>query len=265
LALLGLGILLRDGHYAALDSAVPIAGNQSSASARSVVTLQIACAALAEIIAFSVQAWAEAAKVPPPTQAVALQAPDFTSWTVTGGDVPTWNPVFHGTDAELQKSYLRGGERVDLHVGYYAYQREGAEAVSDLNVVTGRSDAKVLRARTTTIQTAGASVPIKEFVVLSTGKPRLVWTWYHIGGSNTNSRLVGKILEIKALAMGGERAAAIVAVSAEVSENVEGTAILLNAFLQENLGKDGSLYRVEPSPDAAPKPPTDPTGKDVKP
>ena len=47
--------------------------------------------------------------------------------------------------------------------------------------------------------------------------------------------------------MGGERAAAIVAVGAEVADNVEETATLLNAFLQDSLAENGSLYRVDAS------------------
>ena len=265
LALLGLGLLLRDSHHAPTASpAIPIAANQGLASSRSVAAKHVGYPALAVAIAVAVQAWAGAAKAPPPAEAVTLHAPDFGSWTAAGG-APTWSSAFHGTDAELQQGYRRGGERIDLQIGYYAYQREGAEAVSDLNVVTGRSDAKVLRARDWSIQIADESLPIKELVVLSKGRPRLVWYWYQIGDSSTSSRLVGKMLEIKALVTGGERSAAIVAVSAEVSENVGETAILLNAFLQESLAKYGSLYRVDKSLVAAPKSLPNPTGGVVNP
>ena len=253
-ALLGLGLLLRDNRHAMPSGPVdPIVADQGIASARSAVTAQVACAALSVITAFSVQAWTAAAKAPPPARTITLQALHVSSWTNTS-ETPVWDSVFHGTDAELQQGYRRDRDLINLHVGYYAYQREGAEAVSDLNVVTGRQDAKLLGARDLTIRAAGTSLPIKELVVLSAGKLRLVWYWYQIGDSNTNSRLVGKILEVKALATGGQRAAAIVAVSAEVSENVQETAVLLEAFLQESLAEYGSLFRVDSTSIAAPDP-----------
>jgi hypothetical protein len=94
---------------------------------------------------------------------------------------------------------------------------------------------------------AGTVLSINEFVILNGGRPFLVWQWYRIGGMNTNSRLGEKLLEIRALATGGERAAAIVAVIAELSENADETTALLHSFLEQSLDGSGALFQVEPS------------------
>jgi exosortase A len=249
LSLLGFGALLRDGRFAPLldrtDSAVP---SQAFASIGTVGTgwsVQTACAVLALAAAFSAQAWTNAAKTPPPSLSAILHAPVADSpWALASG-APAWHPKFHGTDAELQQGYRRGKERVDLHVGYYAYQREGAEAVSDLNTMSGGLDAKLLQARHRSVQVGDVSLPVNEIIVLHGGQAHLVWQWYWIGGENASSRLAGKLLEMKALATGAERAAAVIAVSTEVSDNVEGAIDLLNSFVRECCGDAGALFQVE--------------------
>lgn len=252
LCLLGLGAVLRDGNHVLMsDPLDAAAGNQVTDTAGRMAIGQAGCALVAMATVLSAQAWAEAAKAAPPLLNVVLHAPSLESSWILDSDPPTWSPSFRRPDAELQQGYRRGSERVDLHVGYYAYQRDGAEVVSDLNTMTSRSDVKVLGAREMDIRIANVSLPVNEHVILYSGRPLLVWHWYQFGSDTTNSRLVGKLLEMKAIATGGERAAAIVAVSAEVLENVDDTAALLHSFLQESLGKYGALYQIALPPISA--------------
>lgn len=251
LSLLGLGALLRDRH----DSPPPDATNRadsgqtSGAAAVFGRSIQVLCAGLAMAIILLTQFWTTAAKAPPQDLVAALHAPIVPSpWVLDGGQAPLWSPEFHGMDATLEQSYRRGEEHVDLQVAYYAYQREGAEAVSDLNaIIGGRPELQVLSFGRRKVQIGNVSLPVNGLVVRHGGQTFLVWYWYWIGGENTNSRMAGKLLELKALATGGERAAAIVAVSAEVLENAEGTAALLEAFLRQGLNSKGTLFQVDTS------------------
>jgi EpsI family protein len=167
------------------------------------------------------------------------------------GGAPVWSPTFQGTDAKLQQGYRLGEKRVDLYVGYYVYERDGAKAVSGLNTMTGGKDGKILSSRQLKLQIAGITLPINDLIILHSGRPFLVWYWYRIGGENTNSPLVEKLLQFKAVAMGSERAAAVIAVSAELSENAEETVALLRSFLQQGFDDSGALFQVEPSSAAA--------------
>lgn len=254
-ALLGLGALLHDGDIsrAGMVGAPVPAGRMSVAQDRGMRgnLMQAGGAALAMAVVLSVHMSVLGAKAPPASVDAMLHAPAVSQpWAPEGG-APGWSPTFHGADATLQQGYRRARERVDLHVGYYAYQREGAEAVSDLNTIAGRTDLKVLSSRQVTIQIGDASLPINEFVIVYDDKRFVVWAWYRIGGEYTNSRQAGKFLEMKAFVTGGERAAAAIAVSAEISEDVKGTVDLLNAFLQEGFGESGALFQVETSPAGA--------------
>jgi exosortase A len=273
LSLLGLGALLRDGHRLPLPD--PANRDTSAPAPRPIETtsigsaVQILCAVVVLALVFSVQVWTEAAKAPPPNLVVILQAPVVDPPWVLDREAPIWGPTFYGTDAKLQQGYRLGQERLDLDVGYYAYQREGAEAVSELNTISSGSEGKVLRSQQMRVQIADITLPINQLVILHGDQTFLVWQWYRIGDKSTNSRLAAKLLEMRALATGGDRAGAVIAVSAELSKDVKETAALLKSFLQQGLEGDGALFQVEPSSTssamAEPQVPPDPAGQAVNP
>ena len=242
--LLGFGALLRDSRHPVRLPAFhqPIAAG-SAAPRRPM--LQASCVAVGLAIILSVHSFVDRAKAPPSSLAAALRAPDVASPWIVDPTAPVWSPQFHGTDAALHQSYRRSERKVGLHIGYYVYQREGAEAVSDLNAIPGGSEAMVLSAGQRTVPVGGMSVPINELVIVDGNRTFLVWSWYFVSGQNTNSRWLGKLLEMKAVAFGTDRSAAIVAISAEVSDNLEETAALLASFLQQALGNNGTLFKAQ--------------------
>ena len=62
---------------------------------------------------------------------------------------------------------------------------------------------------------------------------RVVWHWYWIDGRYTISELLAKLLQLKAEFLMGERRAAAIAVSAEVTVDPRDTRAMLNGFLDE--------------------------------
>jgi exosortase A len=270
LVLLALGALLRDRQYTPrLDPVNSTISSQASVPVRNAAAgrfVQAACAALALIALLSMQTWTEVAKAPPPNTSATLRAPVLRAPWVLESTTPAWRPTLHGADAELQQGYRRGEERVVLNVAYYAYQREGAEVVSDLNMISSSSEVQVLRARQMKLEFADVLLPVNELVVAYDGQPVLVWHWYWVDRENTNSRMAAKLLEMKALATGSERAAAIIAVTAEVSDNIDGTVELIKSFLQEGFDDGGALFQVEtPSGRAVVGSPPPPAGRALDP
>jgi exosortase A len=249
LSLLGLAAFLRDRRDPGL---VPPAGLGAShrrgdpppAQGRALAT-QAALSSATVAVIFLVQGWTAAAKEAPIIAAPSLLLPTITEpWQpATNGDF-AWQPTFHGSDATLHGSYSLGSDRVDLHVGYYSHQREGAEVISDLTdlVGTGRQwrTQQVSRA---TIQINGAEHPYVRMTLAGKGDGYIVWYWYRIGGHNTNSRLLGKLLEVGTL-LGGRQAAAIVTVGAAVTMDTQRTEALLATFLNHYLTRDGTLVRL---------------------
>lgn len=259
LSLLGLGTLLSDRDGRSLtDADAPSGPDPAGAAARSGPRSFYAsalCAVVALAIILSTQAWTAAAKAPPTDVARTLVGPTAgPPWQPVGDAAPSWTPRVTGMDAMLQQSYRNGAEQVDLHIAYYAFQREGAEAVSDLNtIIDGRSEWKVLSLEERQVRLAGSTLPVNQLVIGNAGQLYAVWYWFRIGDANTNSRLIGKLLEAKALMTDGERSAAVIAISGRVSEDVARTTERFEAFLQETLDDDHRLFGVsETSAEAGP-------------
>jgi exosortase A len=250
LSLLGLGALLREKSHSLLsDIRVEHVDGLvlSNRAGETSYFRQLIGAGIAMAMIVSAEVVTTSAKAPPSNLSVRLIGPDVAApWTHEHTDAPLWIPAFQGMDAELQQTYRRGDQRLDLHVAYFAYQREGAEVISDLNTVAGReSEWKVLRSTRAIVQVGGRALPINGLVIRRQNQTLLVWSWYRIGGEDTNSRLMGKFLEIKALATSHGRSAAMIAISTELAEDSDQASALLQDFLQRVLDKGGQLYQAE--------------------
>lgn len=246
LTLLGLGALLRD-RYDPLQAEPDTAGSRQAAPSGAFgVPGQAFCGGLAIAVILLAQGWTATAKAPPEQLATFLHAPVVEPpWEVVDGATPAWMPGFHGMDETLLQSYRNGDQQIDLHIAYYDYQREGAEAISDLNTfTTDRSRWKALNFRQFEVATENAAHPVNSLIMRNKEQTYLVWYWYWIGGESTNSRFAGKLLEMKAIATNGERAAAVIAIAAKVSEDAEQTEKALGGFFRQAIQKNGMLVRV---------------------
>lgn len=253
LTLLGLATLLRDRYGAPEPAPAGPEGAAGQGGRRRRLTahalpIQAIYGSIAIALVLFVQAWTAMAKEAPAETIATLYPPEAgASWTATDA-APPWAPRFHGNDVTLRRSYRLGDEQVDLHVAYYAYQREGAEAISDLNTLVGPGkEWQALHLTQTEAEVAGRTHPYFRMLIRSGDETYVLWYWYWIDGRNTNSRIFGKLLELKALVTGGTRAAAMIAIGSRVSEDVQRTDALLGAFLDQNLKSDGTLVRAERS------------------
>jgi EpsI family protein len=189
------------------------------------------------------QAWAASAKEAPAVLEPALLLPEAAApWRAVSDSAALWQPRFQGPDVVLRGSYRRGTDRVDLHVAYYAYQREGAEAVSELNDLAevGRPW-RVLRLKPAEITVNGRPHRFTRMLLTDRTDTYVVWYWYRVAGENARSRLFAKLLELKALMPGAEKSASVIAIASRVSEDAERTNALLAAFLEQTLDSNGSL------------------------
>lgn len=206
--------------------------------------VQAVCCGASVAMILLVQAWAATATEAPEDLAPALFPPQpGAGWQAVADPALDWTPRVHGSDVTLVSGYRLGDDHVQLYVAYYAYQREGAEAVSDLNTLSGK-EWRAQQRTSATIRVAGKEHPYVRMVLSGRNGPHLVWYWYRVGGQNTNSRTLGKLLQLKALMLGGEKSAAVIAIASRVSEDAQQTDALLGNFLSGTLSSDGALVRV---------------------
>lgn len=247
-SLLGLAALLRDRPASA--AATPTGSDtpprleyQRQYSSRGVL-VQAACAGGAVALLFLAQTWTTIAKEPPIASAPALVLPDAAApWATAAPTSATWQPAFHGHDRAAKGIYGLGSEQIALHVAYYSHQSEGAEAINDtMNIVGAGKEWRALQVTRASIMRDGAEHPFVRMVISGHGDRYLVWYWYRIAGQNTNSRLIGKLLELKAL-LGSDRAASVVAIGSRISVDESRTEALLERFVNQYLNSDGTLVR----------------------
>jgi exosortase A len=131
---------------------------------------------------------------------------------------PPWTPVASpdagrpaaaNPDAEVWQRYRSGDHTVDLYVGFYCAQREGAEAVSQAHRLSG----VVLAKGQDQLKGGAGQLPVQRLEVRSGAETRLVYLWYWVDGRFTADPLVAKLRQAKAALFGGADAAAVIVLS----------------------------------------------------
>ena len=154
-----------------------------------------------------------------------------SAWQRLSTEPSDWRPDFPMVDADSLHTYYDGQRQVDVYVGYYAYQRQGAEVVHSGHSFADRDTWQRAGGGHTDVTVDGQVMPVKYQRLLSRSGARVVWYWYWVDGRFTASPYVAKLLEIRAKLLGGEQAAAIVAVSTSYEEQPGEATSVLRDFL----------------------------------
>jgi exosortase A len=165
------------------------------------------------VLVTALPALAARPSVEPCSTAPVLAAPRLPApWTrvSAAGD---WRPAAANPDAELWQGYRDSDRRIDLYVGYYCAQREGAEIVSQAHRLTGAGHWLVQAQGRDRLHTGRSELPVQVTEVRFAGQRRLVMAWYWVGGRFSADPLTAKLLQAKSALLGGPAAAAVVLVS----------------------------------------------------
>jgi exosortase A len=146
---------------------------------------------------------------------LAVAAPDLPGFTRVRMPSDAWQPQFAGADRQIDQSYEKAGREIGLHIGLYARERQGAKAVTVEHNFTPEDRWKLGETKAVEVEAGGRRVKVISQRLSAPGRYRLIWYWYWVGGEFVGSPYAAKWLQTRALLMGGNPAAAIVAVSAE--------------------------------------------------
>jgi EpsI family protein len=144
---------------------------------------------------------------------VTLPALQVTSpWRLAATD-QDWRPGIAGADAEIIRTYVENGARVDLLIALFARQREGAEAVTTAHwpgILAGWREVSRVPVMATVEQ-----VPMRFDAIVTDahGRKRLVWVCYWVRGRFTASGLIAKFWQVQARLLGTTPAAAVIVAS----------------------------------------------------
>lgn len=158
-----------------------------------------------------------------------------------------WRPAAANPDAELRQGYRGGDGPVDLYVGYYCAQRQGAEIVSQAHRLAGGEHWLVQARRHARLGTLRGELPVQVTEARFAGQRRLVVAWYWVDGRFTADPLAAKLLQAKAALLGGPAAAAVVVASAPYRRDARDAQTTLEEALAALAPLEPVLMRVDGS------------------
>lgn len=124
-------------------------------------------------------------------------------------------PVFAAPDAQLHADFMDGTRRAYLHIGYYLWNRRGAQVVSSAQKLDGGEFWIGAATGTVAVTIDGKPVTVQFARMVKGDRGHLVWYWYWVDSRFTGNPYLVKLLEAKAKLIGGEQRAAVIVVGAD--------------------------------------------------
>jgi EpsI family protein len=149
-------------------------------------------------------------------------------WAGPVASVDDWMPEYRGAVTGKQ-AYQKGGERVDLYIGYYPVQRQGEELINDLNRISNE-DVWHSRNPRGRLRQAGDLLVLEQLLEKGGGAQRLVWYWYRVAGRYTVNPYQAKALQVLGL-MTGKPQAFVTAVAVNIEDDVTDARKVLGEFV----------------------------------
>lgn len=171
--------------------------------------------------------------------ALALRLPPQLGGYTKVDSAYDYRPGFGKPDAQAESVYARSGKSIYLYVGYFHVQRQGKEAINDLNRLADGHRWVKASSRLLQPETNGAAEVREARLRARNGDERLVWQWYDIGGRQVADRLKGKALSLVE-AIRGRTSARVVVLATDMDDGRDAAARELAGFM-EALEATGNL------------------------
>ena len=175
--------------------------------------------------------------VVPATLPLAVGAP----WTPVAARDPS-PPLFAGADRIWHQAYSDGMTTVHLSVGYFAYERPGAEIASSSHSLAGPRPPAQTGAYWRTTGTPRQAFDAKALVFGARDQRRLLWHWFWVDSRYTGNPYLAKLLQLKVKLLRAPPAAAVVSISTDYDatrSKKETAGAALDRFVQ-HLGDIGA-------------------------
>jgi len=124
-----------------------------------------------------------------------LLPPDIGPFSRVPVNSNNWHPEFNGAFAHVFR-YQYKDRFLDLFVGYYPRQFQGAELINDLNRVYNKTIWKSNESRPHLYKIGNLTFLEERITSRSTAKPMRVLFWYNVAGYRTTDPYMAKLLQI---------------------------------------------------------------------
>jgi len=171
-------------------------------------------------------------------------------WSISQIDPETydhWHPEFVGADKTYRLDLVKNDEKVHVFVAYYTHQRDGHE----VTLYSNRFDDKEIWRRGALGGVALENAPKAglpqharhDLITRAYGninglsakfQRRMIASWYWVNGEFTSDKKTAKLEQVKSRLTGENKAAAVLALSAEWDQQRSEAEIILNNFLADS-------------------------------
>ncbi|MFT5175982.1 MAG: exosortase A [Gammaproteobacteria bacterium] len=211
--------------------------DRSRINERRVWAMAISCALVLAVPAYASMRFITA---PQSVPAVALSTllGQGGGWQFAAPPTDGWTAFSLGADSHARASYAKAQQRVDVHVGYFSVQRQGAEAVSDRHTVYDfETWTRIAQKAVVNRASVAPDMTVNEVSIrqINGANGRLVWWWYWVDEQFTADKIEAKQLQMRSL-FSGKRAAAMIALSSPLFGDVAKTREAMKSWLLEAAG-----------------------------
>lgn len=177
--------------------------------------------------------------IKPNLNVVNLSLPDtLNGWKIQKNVSDDWSPQWLKGQVELKEQYTNVQHNsIDLYISYFSHQKKGEEAVSRTNRTYDNHQWIKLAEKVVNAKMSDQSnFPVNEYLIQShsTGKKRIVWQWYYVGGQKVAKSYLAKIFNILSI-LQGRHDVTVIILSTEIDHSIENTVQKLNQFVIESL------------------------------
>lgn len=157
-------------------------------------------------------------------------------WVQQPSHADNYRPNINSPDAVNEECYGdTEGMAVCSYIGYFWYEEQGKELISDLNSIYDRKQWKAVKSTHNYTVGMKPAFEVRETLIRSaTGEEKLVWYWYYLADTRTDSSDWAKALDIWSK-LTGQRGAAVLIVSTDNNENLNKSRTRLERFLDQTL------------------------------
>lgn len=143
-----------------------------------------------------------------------------------------WHPRFVGADQEHVGQFSKGANIVDLYVGVYRSQREGAELVNARNTLNSNDWQKAGEHGRIKLSSGGRSIDTAYVRLIRGARKKLVLYWYYVDGKTTADPRIAKAYAATSRLLNRNHGAAVFAVGADYTSDIDGALALLRQFAE---------------------------------
>ena len=141
-----------------------------------------------------------------------------------------WNPVFYGSDIEINQAYQINNHILDLYLAYYRYPAKGKELVNSTNTLFDLKKYKLLDKNTPQVNIHGDKIILDEYQLSSSHTQRVIWGWYYVFGQSMTREIKIKLLQAAGKLSGISVDGSYIAISSR-ADNVDQARQELTDFL----------------------------------